>query len=88
MLAQFDAGSNVGMGYLRALGAVMVAAAILVGAYFLYIRPAFGKTGVASLALVVFFLYGRFYKRDSERSQPVSSAPSRKAERDSGREWR
>lgn len=43
------------MGDFGALGLVAVLAAITY-AYFLYIRPAFGKTGATVLAVLVFFL--------------------------------
>ena len=39
----------------RALGIVVVLAGVTY-AYFLYIRPTFGKTGATALAVLVFFL--------------------------------
>lgn len=44
------------MGDLRTFGLVVLLAAIAAYVYFIYIRPAYGKTGATALALLVFFL--------------------------------
>ena len=43
------------MGDFRALGVVSILA-VIAYAYFLYIRPAFGKNGAVILGVLVFFL--------------------------------